>query len=59
MEYALTVSDEMEVYLYMQEHQIGNDHARYWVARMEVLRREGKFVAAVDMLNTLKQQPHL
>jgi hypothetical protein len=49
----------MEVYLYMEEHHIGIDHARYWVARMDVMRKCSDLVAVVALLNSLKQSPHL
>jgi predicted NUDIX family phosphoesterase len=39
LDYALTVRDEMDVYLYMEEQGIGVHHSAYWLARMEVMRK--------------------
>lgn len=39
MDYAREVSDEMDIYLYMHENNIGIDQAKYWIARMEIMRK--------------------
>lgn len=59
MDYAKEVRDEEEVLLYMEEQGIGTTQAAYWVARLEVMRRQCRLVSLVALLNSLKQQPHL
>lgn len=54
MQYASGVRDEMEVYLYMEENQIGLDHADYWVARFNVLQRQCEFVQLAALIRKAK-----
>jgi hypothetical protein len=39
MDYAREVSDEIDIYHYMDENGIGIDQAKYWIARMEIMRK--------------------
>lgn len=38
MDYAKEVRDELDLYLYMEENEIGIDQVDYWLARFKVMR---------------------
>ena len=39
MVYAREVRDEFDIYLYMEENEIGTNVTEYWLARFKVMRR--------------------
>lgn len=44
----------MEVYLYMEENGIGIEQAKYWIARLEVLRKRCELKELVNTIKVLK-----
>ena len=46
--------DELEIFIYMEENDIGITETEYWLARFKVMRKRGELVDLVKLIYNVK-----
>ena len=54
MSYAGQVRDELDIFVYMEENDIGITETEYWLARFKVMRNRCELVDLVKLIYNVK-----